>query len=138
MPVQKQTRAGQRTRFKAFVSNGDKSLESGSLTSSGLLLDRHDLQNLVLQSRSNKGVNDLVLFDGKRVEVDLLQTLDLSVLDETSQLGDWNPVLLFLAASSATTTTASASPASISESSTETSSIAATGWSTVRHIYLSD
>merc|ERR1719422_1866311 len=123
------------------VSNGNKSLESGSLTSSGLLLDRHDLQNLILESRSNEAVNDLVLFDGKGVEVDLLQTLDLSILDQTSQFGDWDPVLLFLATSSTSTTTASAatasstSPASISESSTETSSITTTGWSTVRHIY---
>jgi len=132
------------TNMTVVVSNGDKSLESGSLTSSGLLLDRHDLQNLILESRSNEAVNDLVLFDGKRVEVDLLQTLDLSILDQTSQFGDWDPVLLFLATSSTSTTTASAatasstSPASISESSTETSSITTTGWSTVRHIYLSD
>merc|ERR1719422_2879218 len=115
------------------VSNGNKSLESGSLTSSGLLLDRHDLQNLILESRSNEAVNDLVLFDGERVEVDLLQALDLSILYQTSQFGDWDPVLLFLATSSTSTTT----PASISESSTETSSITTTGWSTVRHIYLS-
>merc|ERR1719422_887545 len=105
------------------VSNGNKSLESGSLTSSGLLLDRHDLQNLILESRSNEAVNDLVLFDGERVEVDLLQTLDLSILYQTSQFGDCDPVLLFLATSSTSATTASTSPASISESSTETSSI---------------
>merc|ERR1711982_16960 len=101
-----------KANMTVVVSNGNKSLESGSLTSSGLLLDRHDLQNLILESRSNKAVNDLVLFDGKRVEVNLLQTLDLSILDQTSQFGDWGPVLLFLATSSTSTTTASAATAS--------------------------
>merc|ERR1719336_2813852 len=108
------------------VSNSYESLESSSLTSSGLLLDRHDLQNLVLQSRPNEHVNDLVLFDGERVEVDLLQALDLSILHQTAQLGDRHPVLLLLAststASSAATAAASAT-SSISESSSESTTV---------------
>jgi len=39
----------------------NKSLETGTLTSSGLLLDGHDFENLILQGRSQKEVNDLEL-----------------------------------------------------------------------------
>ena len=45
------------------VADGHKSLESGALSSSGLLLDRHDLQDLILQGRSKEEVNDLVLLE---------------------------------------------------------------------------
>ena len=31
-------------------------------------------------------------FDGKRVQVDLLQRLDFHVFDQTAQLGDRNPL----------------------------------------------
>merc|ERR550525_2113966 len=118
-----------KTDMAVVVSDSYESLESSSLTSSGLLLDRHDLQNLVLQGRADEHVNDLVLFDGERVEVDLLQALDLSILHQTAQLGDRHPVLLLLAststASSATTAAASAtsSPATISESSSESTTV---------------
>ena len=105
-------------------------LKSSPLTSSSLLLDRHDLQNLVLQSRANEHVNDLVLFDGERVEIDLLQTLDLAVLHQAAQLGHGDPLLVLLAAataaSPATTAASSAatSTASVTETSTKSSSVA--------------
>merc|ERR1719219_2911473 len=117
------------TNVAVVVSDSYKSLEPSPLSSSGLLLDRHDLENLVLQSRPDEHVNDLVLFDGERVEVDFLQALDLSILHQTAQLGDRHPVLLLLAststASSAATAAASAtsSPATISESSSESTTV---------------
>ena len=39
----------------------DKSLESCPLTGPGLLLDGHDLENLVLEGWAQEQVNDLVL-----------------------------------------------------------------------------
>jgi hypothetical protein len=36
-------------------------------------------------------VDDLVLLDGEREEVDLLDRLDLAVLDEATKLGDGDP-----------------------------------------------
>lgn len=36
-------------------------LEPGALTSSGLFLDRHDLEHLILESRPQEEVNDLRL-----------------------------------------------------------------------------
>ena len=118
----------------------DKSLEPCPLTGPGLLLDGHDLENLILESGSNEHVDDLVLFDGQRVQVDLLKRLDLAILDEPSQLSHGDPVLLLLAAASTTTSTAPAaststttSTATVTKTSSESSSITASGWSTVRH-----
>ena len=118
----------------------NEGLEPGPLTGPGLLLDGHDLENLVLESGSNEHVDDLVLFDGKRVEVDLLEGLDLAILNEPAQLGHGDPVLLLLAAASTATTTAPATAASttaptatVTKTSSESSSITASGWSTVRH-----
>lgn len=37
-------------------------------------------------------VDDLVLLDGQREEVDLLNRLDLAVLYETTKLGDGSPM----------------------------------------------
>lgn len=40
-------------------------LEPGALTSPGLLLDRHDLEHLVFQTRAQEEVNDLRLLQEK-------------------------------------------------------------------------
>ena len=37
------------THVAVVVADGDEGLEAGTLTSTGLLLDGHDLENLVLQ-----------------------------------------------------------------------------------------
>ena len=67
---------------KIRIELTDESLEPGPLTGPGLLLHGHDLQHLVLESGANEHVDDLVLFDGQLVEVDLLQALDLAVLHQ--------------------------------------------------------
>ena len=72
------------------VTDSDESLETGTLTGTSLLLDGHDLHDLILEL-GEEGVNDLVLLDGKGEEVDLLNGLDLAVLYETTELGDGNP-----------------------------------------------
>ena len=89
------------------VTNDDESLEAGTLTGTGLLLDGHDLHDLVLEGRQEV-VDDLVLLDREGEEVDLLDRLDLAVLDETSELGDGSPGLLLILASTATSTTTTA------------------------------
>lgn len=45
--------------------------------------------SLLLWSSSQTNVTYL---DGQRVQVDLLQGLDLHVLNQAAQLGDWNPL----------------------------------------------
>merc|ERR1719153_2198441 len=66
------------------VSDGNKSLEPGPLSSTSLFLHGHDLQDLILERRSNEQVNDLVLLDREREQVDFLQRLDPSILHQTS------------------------------------------------------
>merc|ERR1719193_1741742 len=90
------------------VADGNESLEPGSLSSPGLLLDRHDLQNLVLEGRSKEEVNDLMLLDGERKEVDLLQGLDLAILHQAAKLGHWDPFLLLLAPATSPATVSTA------------------------------
>jgi len=59
------------------VSNYNESLESGSLSGSGLLLDGHDLENFILEFSSQKVINNLVLFDGESKEVDFFNLSDV-------------------------------------------------------------
>ena len=49
------------TPSPTWQADGIKVIESGSLSSPGLLLDRHDLKNLVLKGMSKEEVNDLML-----------------------------------------------------------------------------
>lgn len=110
------------------VANDDDGLETGALTGTGLLLDwldlfggrnwrsetgyqkesrRAHLHNLILELGQEE-VDDLVLLDRERVEVDLLHALDLAGLDETAELGDGLPLLLVVLAAATTSTTATA------------------------------
>lgn len=72
------------------VTDSDEGLEAGALTGGGLLLNGHDLHNLVLEGGEEE-VDDLVLLDGEREEVDLLHGLDLAVLHKTTELGNGDP-----------------------------------------------
>ena len=61
------------------ITDGNECLETGALTGAGLLLDGHDLHHFILEL-GQEGVDDLVLLDGQREEVDLLHGLDLAIL----------------------------------------------------------
>ena len=60
--------------------------------------------------------------NGKREEVDLFEGLDLSILDEATQLGHGDPFLLVLSAA------ATASGTSAAATSTATTASASTAW----------
>lgn len=100
------------TNVTVGVTNDDNSLHSGSLTGSGLLLDRSDLHNLVLQLWEQL-VNDLVFLDWQRVQVDLLNGGDLTGLDQSTELGDWSPSLLLISSSSSSWTSSSLTEGSL-------------------------
>lgn len=78
------------TDVSVEITDGDESLESGSLTGRGLLLDGRDRHDFVLQ-RGQELVDDLELLDGQGEEVDFLHGLDLAVVDQSTELGDGNP-----------------------------------------------
>lgn len=79
----------------------------------GLLLHGHDLQNLILEGRSQENLDDLRFLDGQAEEIGLLQGPELYILDQTAQAGERHPLhLLGLAAvnSLALTTAEAAGP----------------------------
>lgn len=90
------------------------------------------LHNLILELGKEE-VDNLVLLDGQRVEVDLLHGGDLAGLDETAELGDGLPLLLLLlgATTAATATTATSTLTTTVAARTETTT--STG-SSVSHI----
>jgi hypothetical protein len=123
------------------VTNEDDSLEAGTLTGTGLLLDGLDLlagdasvcrscaslanglsaglvsdmshlHDLVLEGGEEE-VDDLVLLDGQGVEVNLLHGLDLAGLHETTELGHGLPLLLLALCAATGATTATASTATV-------------------------
>jgi len=54
------------TNMTVVVSDGYESLESGSLTGTGLFLDRHNLENFIFQDTGTKeSVNNVALLDGQ-------------------------------------------------------------------------
>ena len=75
------------------ITDGNESLETGTLTGTGLLLDGHDLHNVILEF-GEEVVDNLVFLNGKGEEVDLLQGFDLAILYETTELGDGSPNFL--------------------------------------------
>ena len=117
------------TKVAVGVTNGNEGLETGTLTGTGLLLNGHDLHDLVLEL-GDKEVDDLVLLDGEGEEVDLLDRLDLAVLDESADRGNGNPFLLLAVA---TTTTTGATTASSTAVSSETATSTGCG-SSVSHL----
>ncbi len=95
-----------------WITDGNESLESGSLTSTSLFLDRHDFQDFVTQWTTQEEIDDLELFDGQGVQVNFLQGTDLCFTNQTAQLGDWSPFFrVFLATSAPSTSSTTASPA---------------------------
>jgi len=109
------------TDVTVAVSDDDKGLESGSLTCPGLFLNWHDLHHLILQSWEEV-VDDLVLLDWQWVEVDLFDGLDLSGLDQSSELGHWDPLLLTIVLSTTASSTTTTTTASVTSTTTVTTS----------------
>ena len=132
------------TNVTLSVTDGDNSLESSSLSSLGLLLDGEDAHDLVRELSLGVGeesVGNWGFLDWDGVGVNLLEGLDLSVLDESSELGEWGPFFLLsssstwasssaasAAASSSSITEASASASGISSSASSASSLAIGWW----------
>lgn len=95
-----------------LISNGNNSLEAGSLSGLGLLLDGDDLHDLVregdlLVALLNELLDNLGFLDWDGEGVDLLEGLDEVTLHESSELGLWHP-LLFASTSTWTSTATSA------------------------------
>jgi hypothetical protein len=108
------------TNVAILVSNNDDSLEAGSLTGLGLLLDRDDLHDLIGQGLGlEEFVDDLGLLDGDGVGVDFLEGADVTVLNESAELGLGDPFILGGTATAwAITTTTAATTATATTAET--------------------
>ena len=85
-----------KTQVSGGISDGHEGLETGTLTGRGLLLDGHDLHDLILELVLEEVVNDLGFLDGKRKEEDLFDGSNLLFLYKTPKLGDGDPDVLFV------------------------------------------
>jgi len=68
-----------KTDVAGGVTNNDESLEASALTGTGLLLDGADLHDFILEAILKEVIDDLVLLDGQREQVDGLERLDLAI-----------------------------------------------------------
>jgi hypothetical protein len=89
------TALGTKTNVTVAITNGDESLETGSLTSSGLLLDRENLHDFILKV-GKKLIDNFRLLDGKGEGINLLNRGDLVSLHQTTNLGHGDPFLRLL------------------------------------------
>jgi len=120
-----------KTEVTSSVSDDHEGLEAGTLTGRGLLLNRHDLHNLLLELTGSslihggqEVVDDLVLLNREGVQVDLLELADLAILNETSKLSAGNPHLtsgISLLGTSRSRSSVSTSTSTASSTSTSTS-----------------
>ena len=111
-----------KTKVPVAIANNNKGLESGSLSSGRLLLDRHDLQHFILKIWE-ENVNNLVLLDGKRRQENFLDGIDLVVLHKSPKLSDRDPLFLLGALRRSRSTSSPAITSASSKSSTESSSL---------------
>jgi len=135
------------TDVSASITNSADSLESGSLTGLGLLLNGEDAHNVIgedflkglaLMFVHEESIDDLGFLDWDGSGVHFFERLDLSHLDESTQLGEWHPVLTLAetataswAATSAATSAASIAASSASSEASSASAVASaitTGW----------
>jgi hypothetical protein len=99
-----------KTDVAVAIAHSDVALEASALAGSGLLLDGHDLHDLILQGSAEQEVHNLVLLDGQGEQEDLLDGSDLALLDKSAELGHGDPLLLLtlVASSAAAASTATA------------------------------
>jgi hypothetical protein len=112
------------TDVTVVITDGNEGLEAGTLSGLGLLLDGDDLHDLILESSlgtvgvldlGNEFLNDLSLLDWDSVSVDLFERRNVSVHDESSELGLGGP--FFLSGTSTAAGTATATSTSSKSSS---------------------
>jgi len=108
------------TDMSVLITEGNEGLETSSLTGGRLLLDRHDLHDLILEGTwGEEVIDDLVFLDWQTMEVHLLERLDLAVGNQATELSDWDPSLAVLTSTSLTLTTALSTLAALTLTLTE-------------------
>ena len=109
-----------KTNMTIRVSNSNKCLKSGPLSSPCLLLDRSYFQHLVLQCSFSQMIDDLGLLNWHRVQIDFLQFLYLSSFYQFTQFRQGHPFFFNFLAPTPRSSSSSAS-GSAAETTAETS-----------------
>jgi len=126
---------GAETDVAVAITDSDEGLEASALTGGGLLLDRDNLHDLVLEGvLREEGLNDFRLLDGEGEQEDLLDRLELALLYQAAELGDGDPCLLVTTATTATATTATT--ATTTSATTAEATTAARSFSTCTCLHL--
>jgi hypothetical protein len=110
-----------KTDVSIGITNSNEGLETSTLTSRTLLLNGHDLHNLILKLILQEIIDDLGLLYRDGEEENLLNGSNLALLDKTSELGDGDPDI-FVTSTLTSTATATSSAATTVSASTSTSS----------------
>lgn len=90
------------TDMAVKVPDGNEGLETSALASASLFLHGHNLHDFILEVGEEK-VDNLELLHWEREKIDLFHRFDLAVLYKTTELGNWDPILLLVLARAATT-----------------------------------
>lgn len=116
------------TDMAVKVPDGNEGLETSALASASLFLHGHNLHDFILEVGEEK-VDNLELLHWEREKIDLFHRFDLAVLYKTTELGNWDPILLLILAGAATT-----SPTAATAPTTAPSSEAAASASRIGHL----
>jgi hypothetical protein len=111
-----------KTDVSIGITNSNEGLETSTLTSRTLLLNGHDLHNLILKLILQEIIDNLGLLYGDGEEEDLLNGSNLALLDETSELGDGDPGVFVTSTLTSTATSASSAATAVSASTSTSSS----------------
>jgi hypothetical protein len=129
------------TDVSGGISDGDKGLESGALTGGRLLLDGHDLHDLVLELVLQEVIDNFGFLNGDGEEEDLFDASDLSFLDQATELGDGDPDVFVTSSASSTASSASATATATTVTASSASSAAESSsasflwcWCVVTHL----
>jgi len=134
------------------VSDNDESLEAGTLTGAGHLLNGTDLHHFLFKAfftghrgrtdsiwarfgRGDEVINDLGFLDGKSKQINLLEALDETALDETTELGHGDPLALITITASTTAAATSTVTTTITMTTTTTATASKTSFSSGRHAW---
>jgi hypothetical protein len=124
------------TQMAFTITDQDNSLESGSLTGGGHLLDGLDLHDFFLKLILEESVDDGGLLDGEGVFVDFFNLFDETLVDESAELGNGGPFFFNGTSLGAALTVSAASAEASAASAASVSSVTSSSFAfSSSHVY---
>jgi len=123
------------TEMAFTITDQDDSLESGSLTGGGHLLDGLDLHDFFLNLILEESVDDLGLLDGEGELVDVFDLFNETLVDESAELGNGGPFFFNGTSLGALTVSATSAEASAASAASVASVTTSSFTFTSSHVY---